>query len=142
VYVPAVEFDGAMPPLESYFAITNVFWKRPKNWSDIVEAIRWAAKDEIPVTVDGPEYLVANCTVQQQEQRLLVHLVNYGAATVPMVSNARLRVVLPGNRKVRTAILYAPESADARSLALSSDSSGVAFTVPQIKTYALVSVQW
>ena len=142
VYVPTVEFDGARPALETYFAITNVFWKRPKNWSDIVEAIRWAANDEIPVTVDGPEYLVANCTIQQQEQRLLVHLVNYGATTVPIVSDARVRVVLPGNKKARTARLHAPESADVRPIALSSDSSGVAFTVPEIRTYALVSVQW
>jgi hypothetical protein len=131
-----------MPPLETYFAITNVFWKRPKNWSDIVEAIRWAAEDEIPVTIDGPEYLVANCTVQQQEQRLLVHLVNYGAATVPIVSNARVRVVLPGNKKARTVLLHAPESADARTMAVSSDNSGVAFTIPEIRTYALVSIQW
>ncbi len=141
VYVPAVEFDGAMPPLESYFAITNVFWKRPKNWEEIVEAIQWAGRDQISVTVDGPEYLVANYTFQNQEQRILLHLVNYGAATGPIRSGVRVRMLLPESKKARTATLHAPESADAQSLALSSDSSTSVFTVPEIGTYALVSVE-
>jgi hypothetical protein len=142
VYLPSVEFDGAMPPLESYFAITNVFWKRPKNWKDIIEAVQWAAQDKLSVTVEGPDYLVGNFTLQKREQRLLLHLVNYDAARTPTVSGATVRVVLPDNKKARTATLYAPESADARSLVLSSDSSGSAFTVPEITTYAMISVQW
>jgi hypothetical protein len=142
VYLPAMEFDGAMPTPESYFAITNVFWKRPKNWKDIVEAVQWAASDEIPISVEGPEFLVANYTLQKRDQRMLVHLVNYGAATTPTVSGVRVRVVLPQNQKARAATLYAPESADARSLVLSSDSSGTACTVPEISVYALISVQW
>ncbi|MGA7709585.1 MAG: alpha-amylase family protein [Acidobacteriaceae bacterium] len=142
VYVAAVEFDGAIPPLESYFAITNIFWKRPKNWKDIVEAVEWAATDQIPISIDGPEFLVANCTLQRQEQRLLLHLVNYGAVTNPSLSSVRVRVVLPQNKKARTATLYAPESAEPQALVLSSDGSGGAFTVPEIRAYALISVQW
>jgi hypothetical protein len=142
VYVPVVEFDGAMPPLETYFGITNIFWKRPKNWRDIIEAVQWAAKDEFPITVEGPDFLVANCTLQRQDQRLLLHLVNYGGSANPAVSAIRVRVVLPQNKVARTATLYAPESADARSLAVSGDRPGAAFTVPEVRDYALISVQW
>jgi hypothetical protein len=142
VYIPAVEFDGVMPPAESYFAITNVFWKRPKNWKDIVEAIQWAAIDQIPISVEGPEFLVVNYTLQRRVQRLLLHLVNYGAATTPTLSGVRVRVVLPQNKAARTATLYAPESADARSLVFSSDRSGSEFHVPEVKAYAMVAVQW
>jgi hypothetical protein len=142
VYIPAVEFDGAKPTLESYFAITNVFWKRPKNWSDIVDAVRWAANEEFPITVEGPDFLVANCTLQRQAHRMLLHLVNYRATTGPIRSDVRVRVVLPDNKKVRTATLYVPDSTDARSLTLNSDGSGVAFSMPEIAVYALISVQW
>jgi hypothetical protein len=142
VYVPAVEFDGTIPPPESYFAITNVFWKRPKNWKDIVEAVQWAAIDGIPISIEGPEFLVANCTLQRRDQRLFLHLVNYGAATTPALSGIRVRVILPQNNKARTATLYTPESADARSLVLNGDSSGAGFTVPEVRTYALIAIQW
>lgn len=142
VYVPSVEFYGAIPPAEPYFAITNAYWKRPKNWKDIVEAVQWAAIDEMPIAIEAPEFLVANATLQRRDQRLLLHLVNYGAATNPTLSGVRVRVVLPQNKPARTATLYAPESADARSLVLNSDSSGAAFTVPEVRAYALICVQW
>lgn len=142
VYIPAVQFDGTLPPAESYFAITNVFWKRPKNWKDIVDAVRWAAEDEIPVTLEGPEFLVANCTLQSREQRLLLHLVNYDAVTTPTISGPRVRVVLPQNKKARTATLYAPDLNDSQSLAMTSDGSGIGFTISEIRTYALIAVQW
>ena len=142
VYIPAVEFDGAKPTIESYFAITNVYWKRPKNWKDIVDAAQWAATDEFPIFVEGPDFLVANCTLQRQDQRLLLHLVNYGAATSPTISDIRVRLVLPQNKKARSATLYTPESDAARSLVLSSDSSGAAFTIAEIQAYALISIQW
>ena len=141
-YIPAVEFDGTMPTIESYFAITNVFWKRPKNWSDIVDAVQWAAKEEFPITVEGPDFLVANCTLQRQNQRLLLHLVNYNAAKTSAISGIRVRVVLPDNKMVRTATLHVPDSADARALTLNRDGSGVAFGMPEIAVYALVSLQW
>jgi hypothetical protein len=142
VYVPAVEFDGAIPALETYFAITNVFWKRPKNWKDIVEAVQWAATDEFPISVDGPEFLVANSTLQRQDRRMLVHLVNYGGSANPTVSGASVRVVLPQNKPVKTAILFAPESVEPRALVLSSDRDGTAFTVPEVRAYALIAIQW
>jgi hypothetical protein len=142
VYVPVVEFDGPMPPIETYFAITNVFWKRPKNWKDIVEAVQWAAAEEFPITVEGPDFLVANCTIQKQDRRLLLHMVNYGSSTSPTLSEIRVRVMLPQDKVAKTATHYAPESADGRSLPLKSDHSGSEFTVPEIKDYALIALQW
>jgi hypothetical protein len=99
-----------MPPIESYFAMTNVFWKRPENWRDIINGVQWAANEEFPITVEGPDFLVANCKLQRQNQRLLLHFVNYYTAKTPAISGTRVRVVLPQNKKARTATLYAPSS--------------------------------
>jgi hypothetical protein len=142
VYIPAVQFDGTLPPPEPYFAITNIFWKRPRNWKDIVDAVRWAAEDEIPVTIEGPDFLVANYTLQNREQRLLLHLVNYDATATPTISGSRVRVVLPKNSKARSATLYEPDSNAPQSLTLSGVGTAAEFTVPELKTYALVAIQW
>ncbi len=141
-YLPAIQFDGVMPPPEPYFWVSNIFWKRPKNWKDITDAVQWAAEDQIPLTLDGPDFLVANCTRQTRNQRFLVHLVNYDVVKTPTLSNLKVRVALPRNKKAQKVTLYAPDANDARSLDFTSDSSGTRFTVPEMKAYAMVSVQW
>ncbi|MHB1938355.1 MAG: beta-galactosidase trimerization domain-containing protein [Acidobacteriaceae bacterium] len=141
-YIPAVEFDGVLPPPEPYFWISNIFWKRPKNWKDITDAVHWAAEDRIPLTLDGQEFLVANCTRQARNQRFLVHLVNYDVVKTPVLINLQVRVALPKNNKAQKVTLYAPDANDARLLDFTNDSFGTRFTVPELRTYALIVVQW
>jgi hypothetical protein len=62
--------------------------------------------------------------------------------TTPTISGPRVRVVLPQNKKARTATLYAPDLNDSQSLAMTGDGSGIGFTIPEIRTYALIAVQW
>ncbi|MHB1955725.1 MAG: hypothetical protein ACYCOU_18465 [Sulfobacillus sp.] len=140
-YIPVVEFDGVLPPPEPYFAITDIFWKRPKNWKAITDAVHWGAGDRIPLTLDGPEFLVANCTYQTREQRFLVHLVNYNVIKVPSLIDLRIRVALPENKKAQKVTLHAPDVSDARPLDFTNDSSGTRFTVPEVKAYALIALQ-
>ena len=141
-YIPAIQFAGVLPPPEPYFWISNIFWKRPKNWKEIIDAVHWAAEDKIPLTVDGPEFLVANCTRQARNQRFLVHLVNYDVVKTPILINLQVRAALPKNNKAQKVTLYAPDANDARPLDFTNDSSGTRFTVPEVKAYALIAVQW
>jgi len=83
VYIAALEYDGSLPPAEDYFSIGTEFWKRPKNWRDLVDSVRWAANHQIPLQVSGPEYLVANLVEQPEKRRRLIHLVNYNFKQVP-----------------------------------------------------------
>ena len=43
-----------MPAAQPYFEIGERFWKKPKNWQDFLEGIRWAARGDIPVQASGP----------------------------------------------------------------------------------------
>ena len=141
-YIPAIEFDGVLPPPEPYFAMTNIFWKRPRNWKKIIDAVHWAAESQIPLTLDGPEFLVANCTHQARDQRFLVHLVNYNVTKVPSLADLQLLVALPKNKRARKVTLYAPDSKEARPLNFTNDNSGTRFTMPELRAYALIAVQW
>jgi hypothetical protein len=141
-YIPAIPFDGVMPPMEPYFAITNIFWKRPRNWRDIIEAIRWAAGDHLPLILDGPEFLVANCTTQTRNQRFFIHLVNYNAKQVPVLTAIRAQFPLPNNKKAVKATLYTPETDVARPLEFINENGGVKFTLPEMRIYALIALQW
>jgi hypothetical protein len=140
-YLPSIDFDGPLPPPEPYFTITNRFWKRPKNWQEIVDAVNWAAGDPLPFAVDGPEFLAANYTFQPMQQRYLIHLVNYDATNTPLIKDVRVRVALQGGKRLSKVAQYGPEAGDARALNIANQGGLICFTVPEVATYALIAVE-
>jgi hypothetical protein len=142
VYLPALNFDGPMPPPQAYFAITNQFWRRPKNWKEFIDCVQWAAQDLSPFTVEGPEYLVANYTQQTKEHRSLIHLVNYNVTQVPSIKNVPVKVALPGNKKAGKMVLYAPEVDSPRTIPFRIKDQYLHCVVPEIHAYAVMAVQW
>jgi hypothetical protein len=141
-YLPTVEFDGTLPPATPNFAITNQFWKRPKNWKQLFDLIQWAAEDQIPLTIDGPDGVVANCTAQPSQRKMFIHLANYNSTQTATLHDIRVRVILPVNVKASSVILHAPRADEAWSVGFTSEGSGTSFTLPTLQTYALIAVQW
>ena len=142
VYIPHVEFDGPLPAPEPYFDIRNHFWKRPKNWEEITEAIRWAANDDIPLQIAGPDFLVANLVEQAEKQRRLIHLVNYNAANAPVIPSVDVSCRVPKGTVVKEVSMYEVDSESPSTINFRAGSSAVAFTIPQVKTYAIVAISW
>jgi hypothetical protein len=142
VYLPGVEYDGPLPEAESYFNISNRFWKRPKNWEQIIDAVRWAANDDPPLQVAGPDFLVANLVEQPARQRRLIHLVNYDARHTPTISSVRVTCAVPKGKVAKDVRLYEVESDSPRALDFTPEPSLVSFTIPEMKTYAVIAVSW
>jgi glycosyl hydrolase family 42 (putative beta-galactosidase) len=142
VYVPAVEFDGPLPEAEPYFNISNRFWKRPRNWQELIAAIRWAANAELPFEVSGPDFLVANLVEQDTRQRRLLHLVNYDAAKTPALSALQCTVRIPGGNVVKEVKMYEVGGDSPRPIDFTPGPSSATFTVPELKTYAVLAVGW
>jgi hypothetical protein len=141
-YVPGIEFDGPNPPTQPYFATTNDFWKSPKNSGQILEAVNWAARESVPVEVGGPAYLVANLVSQPAGRRWLLHLVNYNAPRVPVISSVDVVLKKAEGRKPGRITVISPETADPLTLSPREDSAGFHFTIPEIRTYSVVVVDW
>ena len=133
VYLPAVRFDGPLPEMANYFDIGNRFWKLPQNWQEIADGIRWAARDDLPVEISGPPFLVANLVSQPNQRRWLLHLVNYNARSVPSIPSVQVTCRLPGMKEVT---LYSPDQ-DA-PITLKPDAT---FTIPEVKTYTIAVMQ-
>ncbi len=140
-YLPSIEFDGVLPPPEPYFTITNRFWKRPKNWHQIIDAVRWTAGEPLLFAVDGPEFLAANYTFQSRHQRYLIHLVNYNATNAPLLKDVQIQAQLPGGKRPSIITQYRPESEGARKLNFTSEGARTRFTVPEMAAYALIAVE-
>jgi len=142
VYLPTAQFDGPLPEREDYFNISNRFWKRPRNWEEIVTAIRWAANADLPLEVSGPDFLVANLVEQPARQRRLLHLVNYNAAKTPAISSLRCTIRVPSGKVVKEVMMYEVDAESPRPISFTPGPSSATFTVPQMKTYAVIAVNW
>jgi glycosyl hydrolase family 42 (putative beta-galactosidase) len=142
VYFPGVEFDGALPASEPYSAISNRFWKRPKNWDEIVEGVRWTARQEIPLRVEGPDYLIANLVEQLEQRRRILHLVNYNAKNVPTIPVVEVWCGLPQGATAKEARLLLPDERESPRLEFQAKGAGISFEVPKVETYAVAVVNW
>ncbi|HET9100049.1 MAG TPA: hypothetical protein VFN62_06630 [Acidobacteriaceae bacterium] len=141
VYIPGLEFDGPMPPAEPYFNIGPAFWKRPKNWQQLVDAVEWASRGNVPLRVDGPDFVAANLVEQHQKRRRMVHLVNYNRQ-VPSINNLQVKCAVPEGESATAVRLYSIESEAGSTVNFRMQDQQAVFTIPRLNTYGMVMVSW
>ncbi len=142
IYFPSIVFDAPLPEMEPYFSISNRFWRRPKNWSEITEGVRWAAKGDIPIQIDGLPFLVANLVEQLEKNRMILHLINYDARKVPSLRSVGIKCQLPQGKILKEARLISPDSPGIEALQATNHTSSVELTLPEVKTYAVLVLSW
>jgi hypothetical protein len=139
-YMPALWFDGPLPESEPYFSIGERYWKFPKNGGDLIESVRWAAREELPVQVSGPASLVANLVEQPQHRRLCLHLVNYNARAA--VQDVEVRLELPGRAAAQEVRLISPDTPIPELPAARAEAGRAVFRIPTVKLYSVAVVTW
>lgn len=141
VYLPEVKFDGRLPEFGQFFRVDERFWKLPKNAKEIIEGVRWAARDEIPVEISGPASLVSNVVEQSGKRRMMLHLVNYNAKQGEVPDPVRVVCRLPHGQAAREVRIYSPDLEVPQAVEMKSTESQVSFGVP-VKTYTIAVVNW
>jgi len=141
-YVPDVLFDGPRPEWLPYFAIRHQFWKRPQNWLEIIEAVRWATGSDLPIEVSGPEFLAANLISQPDKRRMILHLVNFGANTNPAIESVKVLWRPPaggGSKEVR---ILSPDGGNPDFVTATVGPSGMLFSIPEVRTYVMAVLSY
>lgn len=139
-YIPSLRFDGPMPPSEPYFSLGKAFWKRPANWRELLDGVAWTSRDDLPLQVSGPDYLVANLVEQAESGRRFVHLVNFNFKNIPSIENIEIRCAAPQGKTVRAVKMYSPESETGRDLFFQIKDGSVFFTAPALRAYCMIEV--
>jgi hypothetical protein len=142
VYFPGINFDGPLPSMEPYFTIGRAFWKRPKNWEELVDAIHWAARGDIPLQVVGPDFLIANLVEQPEKRMRLAHLVNYNSKNTRSIEGIDVECAIPEGQTASAVRFYSADSPAPVSLSFRMRGSKAVFTVPRLDVYCVVSVSW
>jgi hypothetical protein len=138
-YVPSIEFDGALPPDEPYFTLGPEFWKRPRNWKELVDAVVWAG-GELPVTVTGPEFLAVNLLEQVEKRRRILHLVNYNVDKNPGIEAITVRCTVAA--APASVHFYSPEDEDGKTIDFHVEKSQAVFTIPVLNAYGVAVIRW
>ena len=100
-----------------------------------------AARDDIPVEVSGPAYLVANVVEQPGKRRMMVHLVNYNAGKLAALPPVEVACRIPAGQSAKGVRIYSPDAAEPQTVVMKSDGSKVGFAVP-VKTYSVAVIEW
>jgi Beta-galactosidase trimerisation domain len=138
VYLPALRFDGTLPEFGNYFRVDNRFWKKPRNWQEFTDAIRWAGNGEASLQIDGPDYLVANVVAQPAQRRMMIHLVNYNARQAALADPVRVTLRSP----VKGVRLYSPDLEQPQTMETRSANETVTFAAPAFRVYSIAVVSW
>lgn len=142
VYIPAIEFDGSLPPDQPYFTLSEETWKRPKNWQDIVDAVLWTCEEKMPATVEAPEHVAMNVAEQTPKRRRIIHLVNYSLERNLPIGGVKVRCATPEGKPATAVRFYSPDVDEGRPIDFRVEDSEAVFTVPQFNVYGVLTVNW
>ena len=140
VYITSVEPSMSR---STFSGMTNKYWKLPKNWKQLAEAIKWAAGGELSLELKAPSYVVAEILQQKQLGELVLHLVNFNVVAEPVVENLEVDLRIPEGMSIkRVSLLYAKESgSQTQSLRFQTDNHRIHFTVPKLNAYAMLIIK-
>jgi hypothetical protein len=136
VYIPRIEPSVTPPAPTMTYYFSNSYWKLPTNYQDLVEAVRWAARDDLSVRVEAPLSVTMELAQQKRTNTWLLHLLNFRVDNP--VSNIPVQFRMPHGMKLDQAILESPDDGVRRILPASVREGTLAFTVPKVEVYGLV----
>jgi hypothetical protein len=134
VYLPEIVPAMAPPPAQMSYHFPHTHWKLPLNHAELAEAVRWAARGELPAEVSAPEYVTMELTRQSSTGNLALHLVNFNFRHPVEKIEARVRI--PEGYVLREVVAATPDGPVAP--AESNVQDGVAhLRIPRLEVYHL-----
>lgn len=141
VYIPEIK-PGISKPASA--ANTSEYWVLPENFTELEEAVKWAAgEDTLSVEVQAPKYVTMEWLMQKNHNRMLIHLVNYNVRNQPEVKNIAVRLKIPEGKRVKHVTVLTPDTeVKSGSLPSHMDKGWLNFSVPGLNAYDLITVQF
>ena len=136
VYIPRVEPGAEPPPGMMSYTFDKQYWKLPKNYEELEEAVRWAGREEFSVKVEAPLWVTMELAEQASTGTWLLHLLNFRFQEA--LKGIPVEVRLPEGKRLREAILESPDGLARQVLSVTVREGLISFNVPELKTYDLI----
>ncbi len=136
VYIPAIKPSIERPPTAP---MRNRYWKLPLNWEELAESVKWAAGGKLSINVNAP--LTVAMELTEQENKLMVHLVNYDLIRNPSVKNIEISLKIEDGMEISQLLMLSPDDEDKQSLDFSIRNGRAFFTLPELMSYNLIVIK-
>ena len=136
VYLPRIERSTEPPALSMNYNFPNEHWKLPKNYPELIAAVRWAAGERLTVSVQAPLSVAVELVEQRSSGVWILHMVNFDF-TRPL-DNLAVKLRLPKGRVLKEAVAETPDSPATQVLRTTITEGVVSFCVPRLQVYNLV----
>lgn len=140
VYITSIEPSKNR---SEFATMSNKYWKLPRNWQQLKDAVTWAAGGELSLEIKAPKYVIAELLRQDKLDELIVHLVNFNVIAEPVVENVEIDLGVPEGMNIkRVSLLCAEDSGtETRDLRFKTDNNRIHFTVPILNAYAMLLIK-
>jgi hypothetical protein len=137
-----IYFPEVIPSIQkpSGDAMTSQYWKLPKNYSDLIQAVKWAAGDDLSIDITAPSFVTIELTVPEKRDKMMLHLVNYKALRSEWVKDIKVILKIQQGKQVKDIRLLSPDREGIKTLPFILKDGKVTFTVPNLEVYDLVVV--
>jgi len=135
-YLPRIAYSTEPPVPSLNYRFTNEHWKLPKNYPELLAAVKWAAGDRLTLSVQAPLSVAAELVEQRSSGNWILHLVNFDFAR-PVV-NIPVHLRLPEGRNLKEAVMETPDGSGSQLLKASITEGVAFFRVPTLRVYCLV----
>jgi len=135
-YIPRIEAAVPAPPVQMHYTVANKYWKLPKNHSELLQSVKWAAGGELTAEVEAPDWVTIELARQRGTGFWLLHLLNFN--TTKPVENIGVTMRMPAGMQLREAFVETPDGGGRQLLPVATQGQTVTFRVPRLKVYEVV----
>ncbi|MCK9413739.1 MAG: hypothetical protein M0Q53_15675 [Prolixibacteraceae bacterium] len=139
IYIPEIIPSIPKPAGSS---MSSKYWKLPKNYTDLVQAVKWAAGDGLSVDVTAPPCVAMELTASEKGDKIMLHLLNYKAQQKENVKDIKVILKVPQGKRVHDVNLLSPDKNINKKLLYEEKEGRVSFSVPDLEVYDLVVVNF
>jgi hypothetical protein len=124
------------PPAQMNYAVRNAYWKLPKNYGQLADAVKWAAGGSLTASVDAPLWVTTEVADQPSSKTRLLHLINFKYKEP--LKEIPVRVRIPEGMRLREVTLKSPDDPTPLGLKFSMADNVASVRVPRLNVYDLL----
>ena len=122
-----------------YVTIQPDQWRLPENWSELVEAVEWAGKNNLSLKVHAPLTVVAEILKKEKKNQIILHLINFDDKH--LLKEVYVDLKVPAEKNVKEIRVLSPDVKETESLEYIKNGDKISFIVPELKVYDLILIQ-
>jgi hypothetical protein len=116
----------------------SVTMELPRNWPELIEAVKVAAGEEFSLEIQAPLTVVANLLRKPEKKQMMLHLVNFKQ---DLLTDIPVSLKLNRGEKAKSVTVISTDRTGEEKIKFEQDGESLSFRLPKLEIYDMVVVQ-